>query len=112
MSKEYLDNVKKFYLASAESVDFKNAAEESRKKINSWVESQTNGRVWESSHLKKKENTFESLLCMKPALDTIWGASGVGGGFAETMEKGTADEGMVHVNVKSDKGSPGGTTER
>ncbi|XP_039107819.1 serpin B3 isoform X1 [Hyaena hyaena] len=42
---EYLDNVKKFYLASAESVDFKNAAEESRKKINSWVESQTNGKI-------------------------------------------------------------------
>uniref|UniRef100_A0A8C0KVS2 Serpin B4-like n=1 Tax=Canis lupus dingo TaxID=286419 RepID=A0A8C0KVS2_CANLU len=28
----------KFYLASVESVDFNNAAEESRKKINSWVE--------------------------------------------------------------------------
>uniref|UniRef100_A0A2K6EYK4 Serpin domain-containing protein n=1 Tax=Propithecus coquereli TaxID=379532 RepID=A0A2K6EYK4_PROCO len=39
---EYLDNVKEFYLAGVESVDFKNAAEESEKKINSWVETQTN----------------------------------------------------------------------
>ncbi|XP_058412581.1 serpin B3-like [Diceros bicornis minor] len=42
---EYMDNVKKFYLASVESADFINAAEESRKKINSWVESQTNGKI-------------------------------------------------------------------
>ncbi|XP_055272814.1 serpin B4-like isoform X1 [Moschus berezovskii] len=42
---EYMDNVKKFYLATVESADFKNAAEESRKMINSWVESQTNGRI-------------------------------------------------------------------
>ncbi|KAM7228985.1 hypothetical protein CapIbe_020273 [Capra ibex] len=42
---EYMDNVKKFYLASVESADFKNAAEESRKMINSWVESQTNERI-------------------------------------------------------------------
>uniref|UniRef100_A0A3Q1NE02 Serpin domain-containing protein n=1 Tax=Bos taurus TaxID=9913 RepID=A0A3Q1NE02_BOVIN len=40
-----MDNVQKFYLASVESADFKNAAEESRKMINSWVESQTNGRI-------------------------------------------------------------------
>lgn len=44
-SKEYLDNVKKFYLASVESADFVNAAEENRKMINSWVESQTNGTI-------------------------------------------------------------------
>ncbi|XP_060986882.1 serpin B3-like isoform X2 [Dama dama] len=43
--REYMDNVKKFYLASVESADFKNAAEESRKMINSWVESQTNGKI-------------------------------------------------------------------
>ncbi|XP_061256390.1 serpin B3-like [Bos javanicus] len=42
---EYMDNVQKFYLASVESADFKNAAEESRKMINSWVESQTNGKI-------------------------------------------------------------------
>ncbi|KAI4555022.1 serpin B4-like [Ovis canadensis] len=42
---EYMDNVKKYYLASVESADFKNAAEESRKMINSWVESQTNERI-------------------------------------------------------------------
>nr|XP_020761262.1 serpin B3-like [Odocoileus virginianus texanus] len=42
---EYMDNVKKFYLASVVSADFKNAAEESRKLINSWVESQTNEKI-------------------------------------------------------------------
>nr|XP_008518063.1 PREDICTED: serpin B3-like isoform X1 [Equus przewalskii] len=42
---EYMENVKKFYLAGVESADFINAAEESRKKINSWVESQTNGKI-------------------------------------------------------------------
>uniref|UniRef100_A0A8C3WEM1 Serpin domain-containing protein n=1 Tax=Catagonus wagneri TaxID=51154 RepID=A0A8C3WEM1_9CETA len=42
---DYLDNIKKFYLASVESVDFINAAEESRKMINSWVEIQTKGKI-------------------------------------------------------------------
>ncbi|XP_014636977.1 PREDICTED: serpin B3 [Ceratotherium simum simum] len=42
---EYMDNVKKFYLASVESADFIKAPEESLKKINSWVESQTNGKI-------------------------------------------------------------------
>ncbi|XP_021572854.1 serpin B4-like isoform X2 [Carlito syrichta] len=42
---EYLDDIKKFYLTSMESLDFINAEEESRKKINSWVESQTNGKI-------------------------------------------------------------------
>ncbi|XP_040120186.1 serpin B3-like isoform X1 [Oryx dammah] len=42
---EYMDNVQKFYLTSVESADFKNAAEETRKMINSWVESQTNERI-------------------------------------------------------------------
>ncbi|XP_025229862.1 serpin B4-like, partial [Theropithecus gelada] len=41
---EYLDAIKKLYQTSVESVDFAKAPEESRKKINSWVESQTNGR--------------------------------------------------------------------
>lgn len=45
MSQEYMDNVQKYYLASVESADFVSAAEESRKMINSWVESQTNGRL-------------------------------------------------------------------
>ncbi|XP_057554437.1 serpin B4-like isoform X2 [Hippopotamus amphibius kiboko] len=44
---EYIDNVKKFYLASAESADFVHASEESRKKINSWVETQTNEKIKE-----------------------------------------------------------------
>uniref|UniRef100_A0A2K6KQL9 Serpin domain-containing protein n=1 Tax=Rhinopithecus bieti TaxID=61621 RepID=A0A2K6KQL9_RHIBE len=39
---EYLDAIKKFYQTSVESVDFAKSPEESRKKINSWVESQTN----------------------------------------------------------------------
>ncbi|XP_048219520.1 serpin B4-like [Perognathus longimembris pacificus] len=42
---EYIDNVKKFYLANVESLDFANNAEESRKKINAWVESQTNDKI-------------------------------------------------------------------
>ncbi|XP_019481935.1 PREDICTED: serpin B3-like, partial [Hipposideros armiger] len=42
---EYTNNVKKFYLASVETADFENAAEESRMMINSWVESQTNEKI-------------------------------------------------------------------
>ncbi|EPY72526.1 serpin peptidase inhibitor, clade B-like protein [Camelus ferus] len=42
---EYMDNVKKLYLASVESADFANAPEESRKMINSWVERQTNEKI-------------------------------------------------------------------
>ncbi|XP_052056949.1 serpin B13 isoform X1 [Apodemus sylvaticus] len=42
---KYIDYVEKYYHASLEPVDFLNAADESRKKINSWVESQTNEKV-------------------------------------------------------------------
>nr|XP_020030290.1 serpin B4-like [Castor canadensis] len=42
---EYVENTKKFYLANVEPVDFLEAAEESRKKINSWVEKQTNEKI-------------------------------------------------------------------
>ncbi|XP_005373090.1 PREDICTED: serpin B4 [Chinchilla lanigera] len=42
---EYIDDVKKFYLADVESVDFVNAAEESRRKINAWVEKQTHEKI-------------------------------------------------------------------
>ncbi|XP_007524210.1 serpin B3-like [Erinaceus europaeus] len=42
---EYTDNIKKFYLADVESVDFANAAEECRKMINSWVERQTHDKI-------------------------------------------------------------------
>ncbi|XP_004379341.1 serpin B13 isoform X1 [Trichechus manatus latirostris] len=42
---KYLDYVEKYYLATLEPVDFLNAADESRKKINSWVERQTNGKI-------------------------------------------------------------------
>ncbi|KAM6168001.1 serpin B3-like [Erethizon dorsatum] len=44
---EYVDDIKKFYLADVESVDFVNAAEESRKKINTWVEKQTHEKIKE-----------------------------------------------------------------
>uniref|UniRef100_A0A452R9L9 Serpin family B member 13 n=1 Tax=Ursus americanus TaxID=9643 RepID=A0A452R9L9_URSAM len=43
--KKYLDYVEKYYHASLEPVDFVNATDESRKKINSWVESQTNEKI-------------------------------------------------------------------
>ncbi|XP_064235027.1 serpin B3 isoform X1 [Aotus nancymaae] len=43
--KEYLDAIKKYYQTSVESVDFVKAPEESRKKINAWVESQTNEKI-------------------------------------------------------------------
>ncbi|XP_054439854.1 serpin B13 isoform X2 [Pteronotus mesoamericanus] len=42
---KYLDYVEKYYHASLEPVDFVNAADESRKKINSWVESQTHEKI-------------------------------------------------------------------
>ncbi|KAM4841440.1 serpin B4-like [Thomomys bottae] len=42
---EYLDKVKKGYQANVESLDFVHKAEESRKKINTWVESQTNEKI-------------------------------------------------------------------
>nr|XP_034369435.1 serpin B13 isoform X1 [Arvicanthis niloticus] len=42
---KYIDYVEKHYHASLEPVDFVNAADESRKKINSWVESHTNEKV-------------------------------------------------------------------
>nr|XP_015095981.1 serpin B13 [Vicugna pacos]XP_031548224.1 serpin B13 [Vicugna pacos]XP_031548225.1 serpin B13 [Vicugna pacos]XP_031548226.1 serpin B13 [Vicugna pacos] len=42
---KYLDYVEKYYHASLEPVDFLNAADESRKKINSWVESQTHEKI-------------------------------------------------------------------
>lgn len=58
--KKYLDYVEKYYHASLEPVDFVNAADESRKKINSWVESQTHGRVWMVIHPKKR---FLSSRC-------------------------------------------------
>jgi serpin B len=40
-----LEDIKEYYQANVESLDFEHAAEESEKKINSWVESQTNGTV-------------------------------------------------------------------
>ncbi|XP_043300407.1 serpin B4-like [Cervus canadensis] len=59
--REYMDNVKKFYLASVESADFKNAAEESRKMINSWVESQTNEKI---KDLFPKDSLLDSTTAL------------------------------------------------
>ncbi|XP_042636172.1 serpin B13 [Orycteropus afer afer] len=42
---KYLDYVEKYYHAALEPVDFVNAADESKKKINSWVERQMNGKI-------------------------------------------------------------------
>ncbi|XP_058031307.1 serpin B3-like [Ahaetulla prasina] len=42
---QYLRCIKELYNAELERVDFDNAVEEARKKINSWVESQTNGKI-------------------------------------------------------------------
>ncbi|XP_021024677.1 serpin B4-like [Mus caroli] len=41
----FLEDIKEYYQANVESLDFESAAEESEKKINSWVESQTNGKI-------------------------------------------------------------------
>ena len=46
ISKTFLEDIKEYYQAKVESLDFEHATEESEKKINSWVESQTNGIVW------------------------------------------------------------------
>uniref|UniRef100_F6W754 Serpin domain-containing protein n=1 Tax=Monodelphis domestica TaxID=13616 RepID=F6W754_MONDO len=43
----YLDCVEKLYQASPESMDFSQAPEESREKINAWVEDQTNEKIKE-----------------------------------------------------------------
>ncbi|XP_045881661.1 serpin B3 isoform X2 [Meles meles] len=63
---EYMDNVKKFYLTSVESVDFKNAPEESRKKINSWVESQTHEKI--KDLLPKNTLDFTTILVLVNAI--------------------------------------------
>ena len=41
-----MEDIKEYYQANVESLDFAHAAQESQKKINTWVESQTNGIVW------------------------------------------------------------------
>ncbi|NXF68871.1 ILEUA inhibitor, partial [Ciccaba nigrolineata] len=42
---QYLDSARDLYHAELEAVDFINAAEESREKMNSWVEKQTGGKI-------------------------------------------------------------------
>lgn len=41
----FMEDIKKYYQANVESLDFTHAAEESQKKINSWVENKTNGKI-------------------------------------------------------------------
>ncbi|XP_034369065.1 serpin B4-like [Arvicanthis niloticus] len=41
----FLEDIKEYYQANVESLDFVHAAEESQKKINSWVERQTDGKI-------------------------------------------------------------------
>nr|AAN62872.1 squamous cell carcinoma antigen 2 related protein 1 [Mus musculus]AAN62873.1 squamous cell carcinoma antigen 2 related protein 1 [Mus musculus] len=41
----FLEDIKEYYQAKVESLDFEHATEESEKKINSWVESKTNGKI-------------------------------------------------------------------
>uniref|UniRef100_A0A8C8VRA6 Serpin B10 n=1 Tax=Pelusios castaneus TaxID=367368 RepID=A0A8C8VRA6_9SAUR len=41
----YVEFVKKYYHAEPQTVNFKNAAEQVRKEINSWVEKQTEGKI-------------------------------------------------------------------
>ncbi|XP_040403912.1 serpin B4-like isoform X4 [Cygnus olor] len=43
--KQYLDSTKKFYRAELEAVDFKYTKEETRGKINFWVENETKGKI-------------------------------------------------------------------
>nr|CAE51401.1 TPA: serine protease inhibitor B3 [Rattus norvegicus] len=42
IEKVFMEDIKKYYQANVESLDFAHAAEESQKKINSWVENKTN----------------------------------------------------------------------
>uniref|UniRef100_A0A2K6KQK7 Serpin domain-containing protein n=1 Tax=Rhinopithecus bieti TaxID=61621 RepID=A0A2K6KQK7_RHIBE len=58
---EYLDAIKKFYQTSVESVDFAKSPEESRKKINSWVESQTNN-TYKSVQMMRQNKSFNFAL--------------------------------------------------
>ena len=44
-SKDYFDNVEKYYGGKVTNLDFKKDAEGSRITINSWVENQTNGKI-------------------------------------------------------------------
>ncbi|NWW45219.1 ILEU inhibitor, partial [Pedionomus torquatus] len=43
--KQYLDSTRTLYLAELKAMDFINAPEKSRKKMNSWVEKQTCGKI-------------------------------------------------------------------
>ncbi|XP_028631477.1 serpin B3-like isoform X4 [Grammomys surdaster] len=45
IEKTYLEDIKKYYQANMESLDFVHDTEESQKKINSWMERQTNGKI-------------------------------------------------------------------
>ncbi|XP_037661987.1 serpin B4-like [Choloepus didactylus] len=91
---EYVDNNKKFYLASVESVDFVNAAEESEKKINSWVESQTNGKI---KDLFPKGSLDSSTILV--LLNAVY----FKGQWAEAFKKEYTEEGEFWVNKNESK---------
>ncbi|XP_006892795.1 PREDICTED: serpin B13 [Elephantulus edwardii] len=59
---KYLDYVKKYYHATLEPVDFMNAADESRKKINSWVERQTKEKIKDLFPEGSLNNTVKLVL--------------------------------------------------
>ncbi|XP_076992238.1 serpin B3-like [Tamandua tetradactyla] len=91
---DYLDNIKKFYLASVESVDFVNAAEECRKKINSWVESQTNGKIKDLFPRDSLDNTTKLVLASAIWFKGLW---------TQKFNKEYTKEGKFWVNKDTSK---------
>ncbi|XP_005613027.2 serpin B13 isoform X2 [Equus caballus] len=71
---KYLDYVEKYYHAALEPTDFVNAADESRKKINSWVESQTNEKIKDlfpdGSISSSTKLVLLNVVCFKGQWDT------------------------------------------
>ncbi|KFO24495.1 Serpin B3 [Fukomys damarensis] len=61
-SHEYLNDLKNFYLTDAESVDFENETEESRKKMNTWVEKQTHDKIKDFFPVNSLDNGTKLVL--------------------------------------------------
>ncbi|XP_010643185.1 serpin B3 [Fukomys damarensis] len=59
---EYLNDLKNFYLTDAESVDFENETEESRKKMNTWVEKQTHDKIKDFFPVNSLDNGTKLVL--------------------------------------------------
>uniref|UniRef100_A0A8C5UKS4 Serpin domain-containing protein n=1 Tax=Microcebus murinus TaxID=30608 RepID=A0A8C5UKS4_MICMU len=91
---QYLDNVKEFFLAHAESVDFQNAAEESEKKINSWVETQTNGKI---------KNLFPKKTLNSATILVLVNAVYFKGQWEKKFNKEYTKEGKFWLNKLEDK---------